>query len=199
VALRLVYLTVEAGLALRRGEMEAAERICTELQPLAIASEEPQRIGPMAAVVAPWLAVRGDREALRGLITEILDRPDWSWPASLDSVPIVRALAATGETELLERTTESLRASKALAAKSQTALLAGDGLLALSAGRATDAVDLLTEAADRDRRLARTYDAALLDLDLSRALEAAGDEPAASEARARANAVLEPLGCVNPF
>ena len=197
--LRLVHLTLEAGLALRRGDLEKAGRICTELEPLAMASEEPQRIGPMAAVVAPLLAVRGDRETLRALITQILDTRDWAWPASFDSVPIVRALAAVGETELLGRTTESLRSSKALAAKSETALLAGDGLLALSAGRAADALDLLTEAAERERRLGRTYDAALLDLDRSRALQAAGDEPAAREARARADAVLEPLGCVNAF
>jgi hypothetical protein len=199
VTLRLVYLSLEAGLALRRGRVDAAVRICAELEPLAIGSGEPQRIGPMAAVVGPLHAVRGEHEALRALIGGILDTPGWDWPASLDSIPIVRALAAVEATDLLERMTESLRSSKGLAAKSQTALLAGDGLLALAAGRAADAVDLLTEAAGRERRLGRAYDAALLDLDLARALEASGDTEGSVEARARAKAVLEPLGCVNPY
>jgi class 3 adenylate cyclase/tetratricopeptide (TPR) repeat protein len=199
ITLRLVFLSIEAGLALRRGELDKAERISVELEPLALGSGEPQRIGPMAAVVTPLHAVRGERDALRSLIGGILATPDWDWPSSLDTVPIVRALATAGETELLERMTESLRSTKALAGKSQTSLLAGEGLLALAAGRAQDAVDLLAEAADRDRRLGRMYDAAVLDLDLARALETAGDEAGAAEARARANAVLEPLGCVNPF
>jgi hypothetical protein len=43
------------------------------------------------------------------------------------------------------------------------------------------------------------YPAACLELDLARALEAAGHTPASNEVRARAAAVLEPLGCVNPF
>ena len=42
-------------------------------------------------------------------------------------------------------------------------------------------------------------DAACLELDLARALEAACDRTAANEVRARANAVLEPLGVVNAF
>jgi hypothetical protein len=150
-------------------------------------------------VVAPWLAVRGDRQALRSLMEEVLETLDAGWPSTLDSVPIVRALAAAGEFDLLRRAIESMRKSVVVAAKTQTALLAGDGLLALDDGRAADAVGLLTEAVERERGLGLTYDAACLELDLARAFEAAGEEAAATEARARANAVLQPLGCVNPF
>ena len=153
----------------------------------------------MASVVAPWLAVRGDRAALRSLMEEVLKALDAGWPSTLDSVPIVRALAAAGDFDLLGRAVESMRKSVVVAAKTQTAQLAGEGLLALDDGRAKDAVRLLTEAVERDRGLGLTYDAACLDLDLARALEQAGDESSANEVRARANAVLQPLGCVNPF
>jgi len=121
------------------------------------------------------------------------------WPSTLDSVPIVRALGAAGEIDLLRRTIESMRGSSVVAAKTQTAVLAGDGLLALADRRAEDAVGLLTEAVERERGLGLTYDAACLELDLARAFEAAGDEAAANQTRARANAVLQPLGVVNPF
>ena len=74
-----------------------------------------------------------------------------------------------------------------------------EGLLALLQGRAGDAIEQLERAAERERQLGRSYPSACLELDLAQALEAAGREDAASEVRARAAAVLEPLGCVNPF
>jgi tetratricopeptide (TPR) repeat protein len=194
----LVYLGVKGGLAMRRGRPEAGP-ILDELRPLALRSGEPQRIIPMAAVVLPWLVVTGQREGLPALTNDVLGALEAGWPSSLDGVPIIRALAAAGETALLRRATESLRTSPSLAAKSRTALLAGDGLLALEDGRATEAAELLAKAVARDRSLGRTYDAACLELDLARALEAAGDDEAANEVRARADAFLEPLGVVNPF
>jgi len=194
----LVHLGVAGGLAMRRGRPEAGP-LFEELRPLALSSGEPQRIIPMAAVVVPWLLVTADRDGLRSLVNEILNALGREWPSSLDSVPIMRALAAAGETDLLRRTTESLRSSRGLAAMSRIALLAGDGLLALDEGRAAEAVELLGKAVARQRSLGRTYDAACLELDLARALEAAGDGTAANEVRARANAVLEPLGVVNAF
>jgi class 3 adenylate cyclase/tetratricopeptide (TPR) repeat protein len=197
-AITLVQLGAEGGLAMRRGRSEA-ESLFEKLRPLALSSGEPQRIIPMAAVVAPWLAVTGDREGLRSLLQEVLETLDDDWPSSLDSVPIVRAVGAAGETDLLRRTTESIRGSRGLAAMSRTALLTGDGLLALEEGRAADAVELLAKAVERVRSLGRTYDAACIEVDLARALEAAGNEAAANEVLARANALLEPLGVVNPF
>ena len=196
-AMLLVFLGVEGGLAARRG-LEAGEFL-DALRPLALESGEPQRIIPMASVVAPWLVVRGDRKALRSLMEKVLAALDPGWPSTLDSVPIVRALGAAGEIDLLRRTIESMRRSSEVAAKTQTSLLAGDGLLALDAGRAEDAVRLLTQAVEREGSLGLTYDAACLELDLARAFEAAGDEAAAHQTRARANAVLQPLGVVNAF
>ena len=111
----------------------------------------------------------------------------------------MRTLFAAGETDLLRRTTESLRRSTVLAAKTRTAVLTGQGLLALEDGQAEEAAQLLARAAERERSLGRAYDAAVVELDLARALEATGDKAAASEVRSRAEAFLAPLGCVNPF
>jgi class 3 adenylate cyclase/tetratricopeptide (TPR) repeat protein len=194
----LVVLGVEGGLAMRRGE-PGVGGIFEVLRPLALESGEPQRIIPMAAVVAPWFASTGDLEGLRSLIEDVLETLEDEWPSSLDSVPIVRTLFAAGETDLLRRTTESLRRSTVLAAKTRTAVLTGQGLLALEDGQAEEAAQLLARAAERERSLGRAYDAAVVELDLARALEATGDKAAASEVRSRAEAFLAPLGCVNPF
>jgi tetratricopeptide (TPR) repeat protein len=199
VTMRLVFLTVAGGLALRRGELETAKPLLEELRPLALASGEPQRIVPMAAVTLPWLVVTGEFEELRSLTEEILAKLD-RWPSVLEAVPVVRALAAAGETQLLVRTAEVIReTSSDLSANAFTAVLAAEGLLSLLEGRAEEAVERLEAAIERERELGRTYDAACLELDLARALEAAGQEAAAQNAQARTAAVLEPLGCVNPF
>jgi len=196
---QLSHLTVAGGLAFRRGEAHASKQLLEELRPLALASGEPQRIIPMAGVVLPWLARTGELEELRSLTNEILAVADRQWPAVLDAVPIVRALAAARETELLTRTTDSIRETPDLAANAQTALIAAEGLVALLHGRAGEAVKQLERAAEREHQLGRTYAAACLELDLARALEAAGQTDAANEVQALAASVLEPLGCVNPF
>jgi class 3 adenylate cyclase/tetratricopeptide (TPR) repeat protein len=199
VTMRLVSLVVAGGLAFRRGDAQTTERLLEELRPLALASSEPQRIIPMAGIALPWLALTNDVKELRSLTNEILAVVDRQWPAVLDALPIVRALAAVGETQLLVRTTESIRETPDVSAKAHTALIAAEGLLALLRGHAGEAVEQLELAIQRERQLGRTYDAACLELDLARALEAAGQTAAAQEVQARAASVLEPLGCVNPF
>ena len=196
---RLSQLTVAGGLAFRRGDAHASKQLLDELRPLALASGEPQRIIPMAGVVLPWLARTGKLEELRSLTNEVLGVVDGRWPAVLDAVPVVRALAAARETQLLARTSESIRETPDLAANAHTALLAAEGLLALLQGRAGEAVEQLELATERERQLGRTYAAACLEVDLAQALEGAGQTEATEEVRARAASVLEPLGCVNPF
>jgi tetratricopeptide (TPR) repeat protein len=196
---RLALLTVGGGLAFRRGEAQGGKQLLEKLRPLALASGELQRIIPMADVVLPWLARTGELEELRSLTNEILAVADRDWPAVLEAVPVVRALAAARETELLARTTESIRDTPNLAANAQTALITAEGLLALLEGRAGEAAEQLELAIERERQLGRTYPAACLELDLAGALEAAGQTDASMEVRARAASVLEPLGCVNPF
>lgn len=198
-SMKLVFLAAAGGLALRRGEAQATQRQLEELRPLALASGEPQRIVPMAAVVLPWLVLTEKFDELRSLIEEILMLVDGQWPVVLDAVPVVRALAAAGETELLERTTESMRKTPNVAWTLQIAVTAGEGLLALARGDVDEAVERLQVAVARERELGRTYDAACLELDLARALEAAGEKLLAQKAQARAASILEPLGCVNAF
>jgi hypothetical protein len=198
-ATRLAFLAVAGGLAFRRGDAKTSKQLLEELQPLALASGELQRIIPMAGVVLPWLARTGELEELRSLIDKVLAVVDRHWPAVLDAVPTVRALAAAGETELLARTIASIRGTPSLAAIAQTARVAGEGLLALLEGRAGEAVEQLERAAERERQLGRTFPAACLELDLAEALEAAGETASARNAQARAETVLAPLGCVNPF
>lgn len=196
---KIVLLVVAGGLAFRRGDVQATQPLLEELRPLALSSGEPQRIVPMAGVVLPWLALTDNLEELRSLTNEILSVVDRQWPVVLDAVPVVRALASAGETQLLERMTESMRESPNVSAMLEMALTVGEGLLALAQGRAGEAVERLEQAIERERELGRTYDAACLELDLARALEAAGDAAGAEKAKARAASVLEPLGCVNPF
>ncbi|HEX3266851.1 MAG TPA: adenylate/guanylate cyclase domain-containing protein [Gaiellaceae bacterium] len=196
---RLAFLTVSGALALRRGQAESTRQLVDELQPLALASGEQQRIIPMAAVALPWFAVSGDRERLRSLSEDLLLSADRRWPAVLEAVPIVRALARAGETELLERTAESLRTTPGVAASAQTALIAAEGLLALTRADAVEAAERLETATERERQLGGRYTLACLELDLARALEAAGERGRAQEVRRQAASVLDPLGCVNPF
>jgi class 3 adenylate cyclase len=194
----LVRLWVAGGLAFRRGDLETAEPLLAELRPEALGSGEPQRIIPMACAVLPWLA-HTDRKELRVATEEVLDHVDRAWPPVLDSVPVVRALAAAEETDLLARVTASIGATPTLGALSRTAVIVGEALLALLEGRAAAAVAPLEEAVERQQALRRTYDAACLELELARALEAAGRADEAREVQVRVDAVLEPLGCVNPF
>ena len=114
---------------------------------------------------------------------------------------MVRALAAARDETLLQRTVDSMRRtpSQAHVAMLRISLDAGEGLLALEQGRADDAVERLTAAVEAEREAGFVYDAACLELDLARALEAAGEMDAADEARKRAASVLEPLGVVNAF
>jgi tetratricopeptide (TPR) repeat protein len=160
-----------------------------------------QRIVPMACVALPWFHLTGKSDELRALAEEVLTTLDGRWPSVLTAVPVVRTLAAAGEAELLQRTIDSMRRmpSEIQTAKLGISLTAGEGLLALLQGRADEAVERLTAAIEAERELGYVYDAACLELDLARALEAAGRPEAAAEARSRAASVLEPLGCVNAF
>ena len=76
---------------------------------------------------------------------------------------------------------------------------AATGLLAGLDGDALGAAHLLAEAESETGAWGRRYDAACIALDLADALERAGDDDGAADARGRAQAVLEPLGCVNPY
>jgi tetratricopeptide (TPR) repeat protein len=198
---KLVWLGLVGGLALRRGDLETVEAQFDELVPMAFSSRESQRIVPMACVTLPWLLVTERPDELRSLADQVLTIVDGLWMVPVTAVPIVRALAAAGEAELLQRTIDSMRPAllEVETGRLGTSLIAGEGLLALLEQRPDEAVERLTEAVERERELGYAYDAACLELDLARAFEAQGNGDAAEETRARALSVLEPLGCVHPF
>jgi len=201
VTIRLVWLGLTGGLALRRGDLDVAGERVDELRPLAFESDEPQRIVPMAAVALPLALVAGERERLRATAEEVLAVVDGRWSGVLSATPMVRALAEAGELELLTATTESIRRSPGnwSAGSLHTTLLVAEGRLALADGRQDAAVEHLTEAAALERRLGYVYGAACLELDLARALDAVGDAAGAGDVRTRAASVLEPLRCVHPY
>ena len=198
---RIVWLQLAGVMAMRRGDLEAAGVWLEELRSMALSTGEPQRIVPMVCVVVPWLFVAGRSEELRSLVEAVTTTLDGRWPAVQTAVPVVRGLAAANEATLLQQTVDSMRRtpSEGHTAMLRTTLTAGEGLLALLQGRADDAVERLTAAIDEEREAGFLYDAACLELDLARALEAQGRADAAAEARTRAASVLEPLGVLNAF
>ena len=197
----LVWRTTVGGLALRRGDLAGAEETLGELRELAVASGEPQRIIPMACVVLPWLHVSGEHGELRAVARETLDAMEGQWPASIALDGIVRTLAAAEELELLADITESVRRLSAgvEAGSRALSLIAAEGLTALAADRADEAVSHLSAATARQDALGLAYDSACLKLDLARALDRAGSPAEAAERREEATSLLAALGCVNPF
>jgi len=196
----MLWYELRGGMSLRRGELGAAARPLAELRMRALESGEPQRLLPMASVVLPYAFVTNDRVTLVEVVDRVLSLTDRAW-GQLPVTAIARALAAAGETELLERVSDVFTAQRASADAPRIAIAAtaASGLVALAAGRASDAVEQLGVAAEWERRLGWPYRAACLDLDLALALTAAGAERDASAARDRASAVLAPLGCVHAY
>jgi len=198
--LRILSRELVGGMAMRRGDLAAAAEPLAAMREIASAAGEPQRLLPMAAVMMPYAALTGDREALHELVDTVLSTTDREW-AQLTTTPVPRALAAAGETELLERVATAFRvkAGDLDAPRISISATVAEALVALAAGDADAAAAQLQEAADRERRLGWIYRAACIDVDVARALDAAGRPSDAATARDRAKAVLEPLGCVNAY
>ena len=119
----------------------------------------------------------------------------------ISALPLVRTLHAAGESELLDRVVESMvpAAGVALGGKAATSHLAAQGLVALREGEATRAVELLERAVAADRALGYAFDAAVLELDLAEAIEAAGDGEQAASVRDDAEVFLTSVRCINPL
>jgi class 3 adenylate cyclase/tetratricopeptide (TPR) repeat protein len=194
---RLVWLWLVGGQALRRGELELADRYLSELRRTALATEEPQRIIPMATVVMPRAVLAGDAATIRELTDVVLELDVQTFSSSAAMASIPRSVAAIGDRERLEALASAFdHWSSGMPA---VITLIARGLLARMEGRAQEAAGMLASAVDDVRAKGRTYDAACLELELAQALDESGDEAGADAARARAAAVLDPLGCVNPY
>jgi tetratricopeptide (TPR) repeat protein len=193
---RLVWLWLGTGLALRRGDLEVTDRYLPELRETALASEEPQRILPMACVAMPRALLAGERGTVEELADIVLALPAEGF-ASAFMLTIVRSLAAIEDRDRLEQLVRIF--AGAISAAPQASLKVADGLLARLDGRTDEARGLLMEGADELDRLGRHYDAACVALEAAVAADASGEVEFASVTRTRAAALLDPLGCVNPF
>jgi class 3 adenylate cyclase/tetratricopeptide (TPR) repeat protein len=192
----VVRLELAAGMAVRRGSVEAARPFLDELLPLALPSDEPQRIVPAAGVGLWYARAVGDGALFRELAEAVLQFDGRQWAQLWAGTAVSRALSAAGEAELLRR---FAAVPDEAAATDGSARLTALGLVALADGAAERAVDLLTRAHAIDHSQGAFYDAACVELEIARALAAVGDAAGAEAARARADAVLGPLGVVNPF
>ena len=196
----LVDREIVAGMAVRRGDLGTADRLLPAWIENAMASQEPQRIIPMASIALARAVVAGDAETIRSLTDSVLTAVDgrFQW-TPLASAAIPRAAASIGDAGLLARLEETLAPSTAGARYASAVLAACGGLRALVEGRAADAVRLLAEVVDLERERGAAYNAACAELDLARAHDLAGDGAAAAGARSRADTVLAPLRCVHPI
>jgi tetratricopeptide (TPR) repeat protein len=197
---RLVYRPLRGILALRRGDLDEAARWLRGLRELAVASGEPQRTQQMACAVFPWLHVTGRADELREAGRELLTWGSDQWMAGRTIGPVLRTLAAAGETELLYELLVSLQSSPVPEiAYHGNAIVVARGLLALADGRAVEAAESLRAAVAFQERCGFAFDAACLELDLASALEAAGHADEAVRVLAQADNYLASLDCVNPL
>jgi hypothetical protein len=194
----LVERELVVGMALRRGDVETADRLLVGWMEVAMASNEPQRIIPMASIALARATMAGDVATIRTLTENVLDtvveRHQW---APLANAAIPRAVFAAGDAELLGRLEDELASSTKDTRYARAMLVTSGGLRALLEGRVDDAVRLLDEVVVIERDRGARFTAACAELDLARAHELAGDDTAAAAARERADAVLVPLGCVH--
>ncbi len=194
---RLVWLWLLTGQALRRGNLELVDKHLAGFREDVLATDEPQRILPMVTVAMPRAFLAGDLDEARRLAEIVAGlNPNFSFAGG--ALPIVRALAALGESEGLSAVSGSFAPAGAVGAAEIVETTTG-GLLARLEGDLDTSVDALTSVEAELRGLGRQYDAACMALEVAESLALAGQESPAEEARARANELLEPLGCVNPY
>jgi hypothetical protein len=193
---RLVWLWLVTGLALRRGDLERVDELLPEFHDMAFASEEPQRILPLVTVAMPRALLAGDHDAVRELGDVALGLPARGAP-STSALTVFRLLAEIGERDRVEALQRALGDGPGPMSATTTTL--ARGLLARLDGDAAEASELHLGAEQELSALGRRYEAACVALEVARALEEAGDQAGATAARERASAVLEPLGCVNPW
>jgi hypothetical protein len=197
VTARLVWLWLAVGQALRRGDLEWTDRHLPEFREAALASEEPQRIVPMASVAMPRALLADDADEIRELADVMLAFPVPAFLSSPGFLGVVRSLSAIGDRSRLEAFRQLISSSRAQATIVLDLVI--EGSLARLSREAVEAARVLGSAARELQARGRHYDAACVTLDAAAAFEDAGDVENARLARARAAAVLEPLGCVYPF
>jgi hypothetical protein len=164
----------------------------------ALASEEPQRILPMASVAMPRALLAGDSEAASELADIVLGLRIQTLTLSAATIPICRVLAATDDQRRLEKVCDIFRVRSG-SGQPGTVLKVAGGLLDLLEGKADQAGRQLLAAEAELNTYGRHYDAACVALEVERALEKSGDASGAVAARDRERELLDAIGCVNPY
>jgi hypothetical protein len=193
---RLLVWDLRAGEAMRLDDLETADRELEQFRNVAMSSREPQRIVPMLALDVPRAVMRGDTARVREM--GMLGLSMFPWQVPVAPVSILRGLESVGAADLLAAAETTFALPPSRFSSGRVLPPAATGLRALAEGRPADAVAPLTQVRDAQTWYGFTFEAALSELDLARALDGAGASPAAAEARSRADAVLRPLGVVNP-
>jgi hypothetical protein len=198
---RLLWLEVSGGIALRRGDRGRARPLIAELSSAVQATQEPQRVVPMAALAMAEAALDGDGGRLRELTTLALPYARGAWMDPLGTATMIRALVAAGQPRLVQRWAEAVDAASPgpHLRQLEAALAIARGGLAAASGDPQGGVRELQAATRELAALGNTLEAAKTQAMLADALAAAGEAPAADRARAQASAVLEAVGCVHPL
>jgi hypothetical protein len=194
----MLWHELAGGLALRRGDLAAARAALLPLVELALESDEAQRVVPMAGVVLPYALAAGDPELLRRVGGAALGYLERRWEV-VSIAPVARALARGRADDLLRRLAGRVGVSSGDSGHRHVAVDVVTGLLALADGDPARAAAALAAAAASERGRGWAYRAACIEVDLADALAAAGRGDEAEAARGRADAVLAPLGVVNPY
>jgi hypothetical protein len=132
------------------------------------------------------------------VVSEVIASVGREWPVVLSVDPVVRALAAAGELDLLAEVLDSLRNARGgIVARLALSVDVGEAHLDIAAGRFDPGAEKLARAVARNEELGFHYDAACLKLDLADARDRAGDSGEGE--RKEAHRLLDDLRCVNPF
>lgn len=194
----LVWLWLVTGLALRRGDLDVVDRHLPQLREMALASQEPQRILPMACIAMPRAVVAGDTRSVEALAEMVLALPHAeAFTGSNLMLAVSRSLAAMDDRDRLDRLLRTFGSSGDGESRISNRIAAG--LLERLDGRPAEASRSLFDGEVELARLGRHYDAACIALEAATAAEENGEPTVASAARRRAHALLDPLGCVNPY
>ena len=193
----LAWRAVIGALALARGDLATIDAFIDEAWAEGLASEEPQRILPLAGAALGRAVVAGDIETARERAAVVATLP----ASAFMPISVLRALAAGGLDDDLYTVRDTLRKAPQQRREADLASLVetAEGLAALRSGEVDTAVERLIDAVDISRRRGRDYETACLSLDLAAAFELAGRTDEADRTRAPADTFLASLGCVNPF
>jgi len=197
-----VHEELRTRMGLARGDLGTVDAALPSALARAWESGEPQRIVPICAVAALRAAIARDRAAALAISREVRERAmRLPMDVLIGGLDIARALALLGEAAELDQLAEAMRSS----CRSVTPTPRNDsmeaalgGLQALAGGRPDEAAAAFTRSRDLEARMDAPFELARAELDLAGALEAAGAGGRAAEARARAAAILVPLGCPDP-